>query len=95
MNASVAGREKNVKKVISFPYSCNKDILYSQMVTVTVMHDSKVTDLNLDYTLVVFLPFWETGSFFTSTFLNYSSGAQLGLGKVIQEVTLQLSAPPL
>lgn len=27
VNASVAGREKNVKKVISFPYSCNKDIL--------------------------------------------------------------------
>lgn len=70
-------------------------LLYSQMVTDTVLHNSKVKELNLDYTLFMLLPFCQTGSFFTSTFLYDFSGAQLGLGKAIQEVTLQLSAPPL
>lgn len=65
------------------------------MVTDTVLHNSEVTELNLDYALLVILPFWETGSFFTSTFLYDSSRAQLGLGKVIQVVMVQRSAPPL
>lgn len=38
-------------------------LLYSQVVTDTVLHNSKVAELNLGYTLFMFLPFWETGSF--------------------------------
>lgn len=38
-------------------------LLYSQVVTNTVLHNSKVAELNLGYTLFMFLPFWETGSF--------------------------------
>lgn len=38
-------------------------LLYSQVVTDTVLHNSKVVELNLGYTLFMFLPFWETGSF--------------------------------
>lgn len=43
-------------------------LLYPQMVTGTVLHNSKVTELNLDYTPLVFLPFCESGNSFTSTF---------------------------
>lgn len=35
-------------------------LLYSQMVTDTVLQNSKVTELNLDYKPLVFLPFWES-----------------------------------
>jgi len=57
-------------------------LLYSQMVVDTVLHNSKVTELNLDYTQLVFLPFCESGNSHQH-FLYDFNGSQLGLGKVI------------
>lgn len=63
VNASVAGRGKNVKKVILFHYLlflyqryfgvCYIRKLY--IYTDTVLHNLKVTDLNMDYTVCVFI----------------------------------------
>lgn len=58
-------------------------LLYSPMVTDTVLHNSKVTELNLDYTPLMVLPFCELVKSFTSTLLSDFNVSQLGLGKII------------
>lgn len=43
--------------------------LYSEVVTDTGLHNLKVTELNLDHTLLVLLCFCESGNSFRSSFL--------------------------
>jgi len=101
VNANVAGREKYVTKVI-YILLCFGSVtaicwllLYFQMITDTVLPNSKVMVLNLHYTQLIFLCFWESYNYAWIHFPDYFNGFQHGLDKEIREVMPHLSVPPL
>lgn len=85
VNASVAGREKHVKKVIGFHYlsyleqSCI-GFCYILQWSLILCSTIQKSELNLDYTPLVVLPFCEL---VMSTLLSDFNVSQLGLGKII------------